>query len=130
MPTTGDSFITKLKQAHLEWGEHRHTNSRGIVIGEGYLQIPADIAYALEITNNKATHIRSQEYTFSTSDSFFTNQTLKASGNQSREEYAKQFHGSGNLQLLGDWFAHIDAQIDDEIIIEFVSPTEILLTKI
>lgn len=130
MPNTGDFFTTKLKQAHLEWGEHRHTNSRGIVIGEGYLQIPSDIAYALEITNDKGVHLRPQEYTFSTSDGFYQNQTLKASGNQAQEEYAKQFHGSGDLQLLGDWFAYIDAQIDDEIRIDFISPTEILLTKI
>lgn len=130
MPTTGDFFITKLKQAHLQWGAHRHTNSRGIVIGEGYLQIPADVAYRLEITNDKGVHIRSQEYTFSTSDGFLINGTLKASGNQSNTQYAKQFHGSGNLQLLGDWFAHIDAQIDDEIRVYFINPTEILLTKI
>lgn len=32
MPNTGDSFITTLKQAHLEWGSYRHTNSKGIVI--------------------------------------------------------------------------------------------------
>ena len=46
------------------------------------------------------------------------------------EEFAKQFHGSGNLQLLGDWFNHINAQIDDQIRVDFVSSTEILLTKI
>ena len=42
MPNTGDTFTTILKQAHLEWGSHRHTNSRGVVFGEGYLQIPMD----------------------------------------------------------------------------------------
>lgn len=29
MPIAGDSFTTILKQAHLQWGNHRHTNSRG-----------------------------------------------------------------------------------------------------
>jgi hypothetical protein len=129
MPNTGDSFITTLLQAHLEWGEHRHTNSRGIVIGEGYLQIPADVAYDFEITNNHSA-IRSAEYDFSTSDDYIVNEKLLAAGNQHRVEYAKQFQGSGNLKLLGNWFNHIDAQIGDQIEIRFISPTEILLTRI
>jgi len=129
MPTTGQHFITILKQAHLEWGSHRQTNTRGIRYGEGYLQIPASDAYNCEITNDKEP-ARSQIYNFSTSDGFITNGRLKASGNQAQEKYAKQFHGDGNLQLLGDWFYHIDAQIGDEIEIKFISPADILLTKI
>ena len=128
MPQTGDSFITTLKQAHLEWGEFRHTNSRGIRIGEGYLQIPSDDAYNFNITNHNS-DIRSAEYDFSTSDGFIVNNKLLASGNQHKAEFAKQFHGLGNLQLLGDWFISIDAQIGDQIEIKFISPTEILLTR-
>ncbi|WP_456312776.1 hypothetical protein [Pseudomonas shirazensis] len=129
MPQPGDSFITTLKQAHLEWGEFRHTNSRQITIGEGYLQIPADEAYRHEITNNKST-LRSAEYDFSTFDDFIVDGKLLAAGNQSRPEFAKQFQGSGHLKLLGDWYNHINAQIDDKIEIKFISATEILLTKI
>jgi hypothetical protein len=128
MPNTGDNFITVLQQAHLEWGSHRHTSSRGIVYGEGYLQIPADFAYDFEITNNKSS-VRSAEYDFSTSDGFIVNSKLLASGNQNRKEFAKQFHGSGDLKLLGDWFNYINAEIDTEIEIMFISPSEILLTK-
>lgn len=129
MPTTGQHFRTTLKQAHLEWGSHRHTNTRGIRYGEGYLQIPASDAYNCEITNDKEP-VRSQVYNFSTSDGIITNGRLKASGNQAQEKYAKQFHGDGNLQLLGDWFYEINAQVGDEIEIKFISPTDILLTKI
>ena len=129
MPKTGDSFKTTLLQAHLECGSLRHTNSRGIIYGEGYLQIPSDIAYDLEITNTKS-NIRSAEYDFSTSDGFISNSKLLASGNQNREEFAKQFHGSGDLKLLGDWYHHINAQIGDQVQIDFISPTEILLTKL
>jgi len=129
MPKTGDRFITKLLQAHLEWGEHRHTSSRGIVIGEGYLQIPSEFAYSYEITNNHS-EIRSAEYLFSTSDKFIVNERLLASGNQYKCEYAKQFQGFGNLKLIGDWFHFIDANIGDEIEILFVSHSEILLTKL
>jgi hypothetical protein len=52
MPSAGDLFITTLLQPHLEWGEFRHTNSRGIIIEEGYLQIPAEFAYEFESTKN------------------------------------------------------------------------------
>lgn len=129
MPKTGEKFTTTLLQAHLEWGEYRHTDSRGVVYGEGYLQIPADHAYAFEITNDKDT-TRSQIYDFNTSDGFITKGTLKASGNQNRINYAKQFHGNGDLKLLGDWFAHIGAKVGDQIEIKFTSPSEVLLTKI
>lgn len=127
MPKTGDSFITILKKAHLKWGEHRHTSTRGIIIGEGYLKIPASIAYNFEITNKKS-RARSAEYDFSTSDGF--RGKLLAAGNQNRPQFAKQFQGSGNLRLLGDWFNRIDAHIGDQIEIKFVSPTKILLTKL
>ena len=130
MPNTGVSFITSLLRAHLEWGEYRHTNTRGTVYGEGYLKIPSENAYNFNITNDKALNIRSQEYTFSTSDGFIVNGILKASGNQYREEFAKQFHGSGDLKLLGDWFNHINAQVGDQVRIDFITPTEVLLTKI
>ena len=66
MPNTGDSFITTLLQAHLEWGEHRHNNSRGIVIGEGYLQIPAEFAYQFDITKAPKPNFRPSLKTFST----------------------------------------------------------------
>ncbi|MBN2598117.1 MAG: hypothetical protein JXR82_15180 [Marinifilaceae bacterium] len=129
MANDGDSFITTLKKAHLEWGSHRYTSSRDIIYGEGYLQIPADIAYDLDITNNHSS-LRSAEYDFSTDDGFIVNGKLLASGNQSEEEFAKQFQGLGNLKLLGDWFNHINAQVGDQIQIDFKSATEILLTKL
>jgi hypothetical protein len=86
-------------------------------------------AYNCEITNDKEP-ASNQVYNFSTSDGFITNGRLKASGNQVQENYAKQFQGDGNLQLLGDWFYHNDAQIGDEIEIKFINPTDILLAKI
>ncbi|MBL1220293.1 hypothetical protein JET18_05555 [Chryseobacterium sp. L7] len=129
MPSTGDSFITTLKQAHLEWGNHRHTLSRGIVYGEGYLQIPAFIARDFDITNSNSQN--NNIYTCSSSDGFLTNVQLKSTGcSRAGSIHAKQFHGSRNLKLLGSWYAHINAQIGDKIRIDFISPTEILITKI
>jgi hypothetical protein len=129
MPKTGDTFITELKTAHLQWGSHRHTNSRGIVYGEGYLQIPSKIAYKLNITNNNVT-LPSAEYDFSTSDGFIKKGKLLASGNQYRREYAKQFQGLGNLKLLGNWFISLRVKAGDRIQVDFISKSEILLTKL
>lgn len=129
MPNTGDYFITTLKQAHLQWGSHRHTNSRGIIYGEGYLQIPASIARRLNITNSNSAN--NNVYLCSSTDGFLNNVNLKATGcSHAGSIHAKQFHGSGNLQLLGRWFSHINAQIGDQVRIDFISPTNILLTKI
>ena len=129
MANAGDSLITILKQAHLEWGSHRHTSSRGIIYGEGYLKIPAEKAYEFDITNNNSA-LRSAEYDFSTSDGFIINGKLLAAGNQHKTEFAKQLEGLGNLKLLGNWFNQINAQVGDQIEIRFISSTEILLTKI
>ena len=46
MAKAGDFYEITLKQPHLEWGEYRYTDSRGIVYGEGYIPIPANIASA------------------------------------------------------------------------------------
>jgi hypothetical protein len=129
MPNTGDSFVTTLKKPHLEWGSHRHTLSRGIVYGEGYLQIPASVARNLKITNSNSRN-SNNIYTVNTSDGFLSNVQFKSTGSSKGGDiYAKQFHGLGNLKLLGNWFAHINAQVGDKVQIDFKSPTEILLTK-
>lgn len=129
MPNTGDSFITTLKKAHLEWGSHRHTSSRGIIYGEGYLQIPASIARNLNITNANSTN--NNIYTCNSSDGYLLNATLIAAGSSfAGSIHAKQFHGKGFLKLLGVWYYTINAQIGDKIQIDFISPTQILLTKL
>ncbi|WCN39178.1 hypothetical protein [Aneurinibacillus uraniidurans] len=130
MPTAGDTFITTLKRAHLEWGAHRYTSSRGTVYGEGYLQIPRREARHIGIYNSNHPYAR---YTFNCSsvDGFLQNVTLKASGcSRAGDAYAKQFQGSGNLKLLGDWFNYVGAQIGDKVRISWISPTDIEIEKI
>lgn len=56
MANTGDSYIVTIKRPHLEWGEYRHTDSRGIVYGEGYIQIPASEAYRFNLLNPHGTN--------------------------------------------------------------------------
>lgn len=128
MPKVGDSFTITLKKTHLEWGTYRHTNSRGVVYGEGYLQIPIKYARMFNITNSNSSN--NNVYICNSSDGFLSDATVISAGSRVGGIYAKQFHGSGDLKLLGDWYNHINAQIGDQIKIEFTSPTEILITKL
>lgn len=121
-----------LKETHLSWGDHRYTDSREIVYGEGYLPIPASFAKNNNIfnKNNVNTGIGFNEFYFSTSDKFITNGILKSSGcAKAGDIYAKNLHVSGNLKGLGEWFSHISAQPGDEIIVNFISQTQVLLKK-
>lgn len=130
MPNTGDTFTTVLKKAHLEWGTYRHTSTRGLVYGEAYLQIPADVARNLLIYNNNQTGANTDYFCVSRDD-FLENVRLKASGcSTAGDVYAKQFHGSGNLKVLGDWFHYIDASIGDRIKITWTSPIDIEVEKL
>ncbi|MHA7841955.1 MAG: hypothetical protein ACX93I_01460 [Winogradskyella sp.] len=130
MPNANDTFITTLRRAHLEWGSYRHTNSRGIRLGEGYLQIPISEARRLQIYNRNQVG-GNTSYTCDSADGFLNHVVLKSSGCIRRGDiHAKQFHGRGNLQLLGDWFNHVDAQIGDEVEIRWTSPTHMVIRKL
>lgn len=130
MPAAGNYFIVSLKKTHTGWGTYRKTNSRPKIRNEGYIPIPSKYAKSFNITNlhNKR---QSNVYKFSTSDGFIKDKELKASGNRKKGDvYAKNLHGNGNLKLLGTWFKHIAVEIGDNVKVEFISPDEILLTKI
>ncbi|OAY86961.1 hypothetical protein AWM78_16200 [Bacillus subtilis subsp. subtilis] len=125
VPKPGDTFTTTLKRAHLEWGSHRHTNTRGTVYGEGYLHIPRQEAMSLGIYNSNCSGANII-YTCNSADGFLQNASLKASGcSTAGDIYAKQFQGNGNLQLIGQWFRHVNAQVGDQVKITWISQTEI-----
>jgi len=130
MPNAGDAYTITLKKTHLEWGTHRYTSSRGMIYGEGYLPIPANIAQRFNIYNSNnpsAVNV----YSCSSSDGFLQNVQLKAGGaTMAGDVYAKNLHGSGNLQVLGDWFHHVGAVIGDRVEVCWNSPTDIVITRI
>jgi len=129
MPKKDDCYEVTLNKAHIAWGTHRHTSTRGLIYGEGYIQIPSNVATSFGIyMSNKIG--ANTEYTCSSSDGILKDVLLKASGSQGQNlEYAKQFQGSGNLKTIGDWYHQINAQEGDKIKILFTSPTDILLSK-
>lgn len=130
MPKAGNTFTVVLKKTHVKWGEHRNTNSRKRRRNEGYIPIPANYARGYYITNLHETK-QSNVYLVNTSDGFLTNEKLKASGcSKKGDKYAKNLHGNNDLTLLGNWFERTNTNPGDKIEVKFVSPTEILLTKL
>lgn len=132
MPKKGDNYTFIVKETYIDWGDNpRKTNTREKIAGEVYLPVPASKAREFEIYNEKKTGAIT-EYDVATSDGFEIHGKLKAQGTNSGGvgEYAKNLSGLGNLKLLGPWVTHMKIKVGDEIKVEWVSPTEILLTKI
>ncbi len=130
MPKVGDSYIVTLLEAHLSWGIHRNTSTRNLIYGEGYIKIPANIAHQFEIYNSNNPRANT-EYLCTSNDGFLSNAKVKASGSsQAGDPYAKQFQGSGDLQLIGGWYKHINAQVGDQIEIIWQSSTAFTVKKI
>ena len=93
MAKTGDTFTITLKRPHLEWGSYRHTNSRGIVYGEGYIPIPAPDAYRIGTFNSNGTNgqdILGQNIFRCTSADGHYSGYLKSQGNQDDDRFAKR----------------------------------------
>lgn len=131
MASAGDCYVIELKKAHLEWGTHRHTSTRGVVYGEGYIPIPSKAAYRFNIynSNNSGVGLGFNLFNWVSSDGELSG-LLKSAGNQSDARYAKQFHGNGDLKALGTWFFHCNAQVGDHVEVRWDSPTDITITHL
>lgn len=130
MPQAGDHYTVTLKKAHLQWGTHRHTSTRGNVYGEGYLQIPRDVARKLNIYNINQPAANTV-YNCNSVDGWLKDVQIKASGSSGAgDPLAKQFQGNGDLQVFGNWYSQINAQIGDKILVTWKSPLEITVEKI
>lgn len=123
MPNCGDSYTVTLKEAHLNWGTLRYTDTREPIYGEVYIQIPAHIAYNL--------NIRKGDVYDATSSCGNFHCRLRASGNQANADYAKQFQSDGDLKVLGHWLHEIcHAQVGHQVNIFWNSPSSVTLTYI
>lgn len=129
MPVAGNTYTITLKRAHLEWGTHRYTGTRGFVYGEGYIPIPARNARAFNIynSNHHPIGLGSNIYNCTSSDGFFSEELKAAGSSHAGAIHAKQFEGHGDLRSLGRWFAHCNAQIGDHVQVTWTSPTDIVI---
>lgn len=133
MAIAGDTFTVILKEPHLKWGSYRHTDSRGIVYGEGYIPIPASDAYRIHTLNTNGTGgfdvLGQNLFRCRSADGLYSG-ILKAQGNQSNVRYAKQLSGNDDLKAIGDWYYKIGAVIGDKIKVTWESPYDVLIEKI
>ncbi len=132
MAHEGDYYTVVLKEAHLNWGEHRHTGTREIVEGEGYVPIPLEQAQKLNIINSNATNgqdvFGKNLFRYKTSDGYARG-VLKAQGSSvAGSRWAKQFSQQGDLKAIGSWYEHIGAHVGTEITVSWVAPDEIELS--
>ena len=127
------SYEITLKRTHLEWGSYRYTNSRGVVYGEGYIPIPANVAYSNNIFNQNGTDgkdIFGENLFYCSSADGLYQGVVRAQGNQDNPRYAKQFSGDKDLKAIGNWFYQIGASVGDKIRVTWTSPTELVIEKI
>lgn len=123
MPSAGDKYIVKVKPSHIDWGEYRNPTNREPIAGESYVKIPSQYARLYDIRRG---------------DKFiahFTNGSpsikIKASGNGPFEngiQYAKQFEGvgPGACKAFTPWYQSNDVEVGDQVLVEFISSTEVV----
>jgi len=129
MARAGDSYIVRLKNAHLMWGEYhpsRHSHTRNTIYGEGYIKIPAEKAYEFGIFNQNNTLGENAYYDCVSHDGYYHG-TLLAQGQQADPNYAKQFSEYENLKGIGDWYNHVGAVEGDYVKVKFTSPNSIII---
>lgn len=130
MANAGDSFVISLLEPHLAWGSYRHTNSRGIVYGEGYIPIRAEDAYRLNLRNQNGTNnvdVFGENLFYCVSADGYFRGVLRAQGNQADARFAKQFAGYKDLKALGDWFHHVNASVGDRVRVTWENSTDIVI---
>lgn len=129
MSLANNSYIVEIKEAHIMWGEYhpsRHSHSRREIYGEGYIQIPSDVAYKFNIFNSNNPFGISARYYCTSYDSYYDGWLL-AQGNQSNPIYAKQFAEEGNLKRIGDWYDYVGATAGDYVKVVFTPQNHIII---
>lgn len=124
MPKAGDFFIVILKQSHVAWGENRHTNTRELIDGEGYIPIPRKYAKLFGIYNSNAI-TANNVYNVIAVNGKISGRLLAQGCSQAGDVYAKQFAIEGDLKGIGRWYTSVDAVVDGHVEVVFVSPVDI-----
>ena len=120
MPKAGYTFVVTLKPSHLGWGIHRHTNTRDLIYGEGYIKIPRKYAESFNIFNDN--HPTANPRYYCTAVNGCYSGVLLAQGcSKAGDIYAKQFAEEGNLKGIGNWYKNVGAQEGGKIKVTFTS---------
>lgn len=132
MAQKGNRYVITLNASQLGWGVERYTNSRQRRKGEAYLAIPINCAREFGLYNSNQTNGLDVPgvniFNCISADGFLSCQLKSQGCRKEGDVYAKQFSGNNNLQTLGNWYEHINAQVGDEIEVYFHSAYDIELT--
>jgi len=125
MPKAGDTFEVELKPAHIQWGTRGQSRiGQGRSNKEAYIPISIRNARRYNILQATVFHAKS-------ADGYFDHDVLASGSQGDNYEYSKQFHGYGNLKLIGYWLKdYCNAKPGDRVRVEFTSPDDILFTFI
>ncbi|HAR85581.1 MAG TPA: hypothetical protein DCR69_07595 [Clostridium sp.] len=130
MAIAGNYYTIQLGPSHLGWGNHRYTNTRDIIYGEGYIPLPKRYARSFNIynSNNPITGLSYNLFRASSVDGFLNNVPLLAQGcSTAGDVYAKQFSVQGDLTMIGAWYASQNVTTNNSVRVTWTSPTDILL---
>lgn len=127
MPVAGNKYVVEIKPSHIDWGEYRNPTNREPIKGESYVKIPSQYARAYDIK-------RGDKFLAHFSNGY-PSMEIKASGNgpyQNGVQYAKQFEGIGigACKAFTPWYQLCGANVGDSILVEFISSTEVVFTKL
>ena len=106
-------YYIRLEEVYLKWKRRAGRRKSN----EAYFPIPSMYAYDFGIL--KGTLYYSRLYDRS------SYVVLKATGSQSRREYAKQFEGNDDLTVLYDWYKSLNAVVGDYIIATIYDDREV-----
>ncbi|MGC6174027.1 hypothetical protein [Lacrimispora sp. 38-1] len=130
MPKAGDTYEVDLEPSHLGWGNHRYTETRDIIYGEGYVPIPLGFArtHSVYNSNHSPEGMGTNLYFASSRDGYLQNVLLLAQGcKEAGDELAKQFSVQGDLKEIGRWYASQRATTANSVRVTWTSPTELQL---
>lgn len=132
MAKAGFYYDVEVMDPHSDWGMVRHTDSRDRREGEAYIKIPSGIAYDFGIYNSAGAGgdiFGKSLFNCTTADGSFS-VVLRAEGNQSYKEFAKQFAGDGDLKAVGELYRVIGAHAGDTIRVKWTSESDIVVEKL
>lgn len=121
MPVAGNKYRVTVEPSHIDWGEYRNPTNRRPIKGESYVKIPSRYARLYNIRRGDMfiAHFKNGSPSIH----------IKAAGNGPYKmgiQYAKQFEGVGvgACKAFTPWYRACNVKVGDQVLVEFISPTE------
>ena len=128
MSLANNSYIVEIKEAHIMWGEYHPKGAFPFtqeIYGEGYIQIPSDVAYKFNIFNSNNPFGISARYYCTSYDSYYDGWLL-AQGNQSNQ-FMQSNSQKRKFKRIGDWYDYVGATAGDYVKVVFTSQNHIII---